>query len=167
MVPAGCEDFWAAFFRLLFDSHDSLERCTNDQGVYAFAVLAALAFGAFVVIDQIVALVKRFGFAATGAGNLGITLAGSPFWIAIKLLGIVAFGMVAAGIVAFFAAIVDFLQLAPQTAVAAGVLWQVIYAELLERLGERGQPDSRPPSSQGAQLPEPEVIQEPTEEVAE
>ena len=166
MEPKECEDFSSAFFRLLFDSHDQFERCTNDQGVFAFATLAALSFAAFVVIDQIVALVRRFGFTASGAGSLGINLDGSLAAIAAKVFGIIMFGMIAAWIVAFFAAVVDFLQLAPQTAVATGVLWQVIYAQLLARFGGKGKAEVSPPQARPPLPPEGE-IQRPTEEVAE
>jgi hypothetical protein len=112
-----------------------------------------------------VALVRRYGFAASRAGELGVDANGIGFGGA---LGIIVFGMVAAWIVAFFGAIIDFLQLAPQTAVATGVLWQVTYAQLLARFGNRDDsspPDQAPPNPVDAQPPPPE--QPATDEVAE
>ena len=151
-----------AFWRLLFDAYDAGERCTNVSGVYAFAALAALSFGAFVIVDLMVFVVRRFGFAAVGAGTLTIEREGTWWGISLKALAIVLFGMIAAWIVAFFAAVVEFLQLAPQTAIATGVLWQVTYAQLLARFGRDEEPraDDPPP-------PRPRDIQQPTDEVAE
>lgn len=167
MNPAACQNTSDAFWRLLFDAYDSAERCSDIYGVYAFATLAALSFGAFVVVDMMVFLVRRFGFAATGAGSLTIERDGSWWGVGIKTLAIILFGMVAAWIVALTAAVVEFLQLAPQTAIATGVLWQVTYAQLLARFG-RDQEEAG--GSQGAPLvppPSPPTIQPATEEVAE
>jgi hypothetical protein len=166
MEQTKCADFSDAFWRLLFDAYDGAERCTDVHGVCAFATLAALSFAAFVVVDLMVFVVRRFGFAAAGAGSLTIERDGTWWGITLKTLAIVLFGMLAAWIVAFFAAIVEFLQLAPQTAVATGVLWQVTYAQLLARFG-RDQ-EASPFTAQGAPpLPPPADIQQPTEEVAE
>ena len=159
MEPSKCTDFSDAFFRLLFDAYDSAERCADIRGVCSFATLAAVSFGAFVVVDLMVFVVRRFGFAAAGAGSLTIERDGTWWGISLKTLAIVLFGMIAAWIVAFFAAVVEFLQLAPQTAVATGVLWQVTYAQLLARFGrdQEGAPAPPPPPD----------TQQPTEEVAE
>ncbi|MCY0095051.1 hypothetical protein [Hoeflea ulvae] len=67
-----CSGVYEAFMRLLFDAHDTLPRCTDANGVLAFATLASLAFAAFVVIDLLVAIVRHFGFAADDAGEFGM-----------------------------------------------------------------------------------------------
>lgn len=136
MAANSCSDVQTAFERLIFDAHDTFERCEDPTGVLAFAFLAALAFGAFVIIDVMVALVRKYGFAAEGAGQMGLQSDTEGSWVfAGKALFVILFGMIAAWIVAFFAAVVDFLQTAPHTAVATGVLWQVTYAQLLNRFG--------------------------------
>lgn len=163
-----CQTTYEAFWRLVFESYDGLDKCGNVSGVYAFAWLASLAFGAFVVVDMMVFLVRRFGFAATGAGTLTIERNGTWLSISLKTAGIILFGMIAAWIVAFAAVIVQFLQLAPQTAIAAGVLWQITYAQLLARFGDdlQGGAGGGPGSPPGPP-PAPPVIQPATEEVAE
>jgi hypothetical protein len=114
---------------------------------------------------MMVFLVRRFGFAASGAGSLTISREGTWWGIGLKTIAIILSGMVAAWIVAFFAAIVEFLQLAPQTAVATGVLWQVTYAQLLVRFGRDQEEVRNPPAAVPPPLaPE---IQHETEEVAE
>jgi hypothetical protein len=165
MALEACASTYEAFWRLLFDSYDSSERCSDVEGVCAFATLAALSFGAFVVVDMMVFLVRRFGFAASGAGSLTISREVTWWGIGLKTIAIILSGMVAAWIVAFFAAIVEFLQLAPQTAVATGVLWQVTYAQLLVRFGRDQEEVRNPPAAVPPPLaPE---IQHETEEVAE
>lgn len=163
---ATCSDFGDAMWRLVFDAYLASERCNDVKGVYAFATLAACSFAAFVVVDLIVYTVARSGMTATGAGNLAIKWEGSGWALALKLFPIILFGMVAAWIVALFAAIVEFLQLAPQTAIAAGVLWQVTYAQLLARLGKEVK-DPPAPAPATAVVPSPTGIQAPTEEVEE
>ena len=165
-----CSGFSDAFFRLLFDAHDTLQRCNDANGVYAFATLASLAFGAFVLIDILVAIVRHFGFAAEDAGALGMDGDGNVWTTSFKAIGVVAFGMIAAWLVAFFAAIIDFLQMAPHTAVATGVLWQVTYAQLLARFGS----SVRDPNGQNdgageapGKPPPADEMQFVTEEVAE
>lgn len=168
---ADCSTVIDAFGRLVFDAHDKLDRCTNSEGVYAFAFLAALSFAAFVTIDLLVALVRKYGFAAEGAGDLGVKR-DAVGWTQVITTGlIIVFGAVAAWIVAFFAAVVDFLQTAPHTAVATGVLWQVTYAQMLNRFGstikspKNGSDPGTAPSTAGS-THEPEK-QPDTEEVAE
>jgi hypothetical protein len=75
--------------------------------------------------------------------------------------------MVAAWLVAFFAIVIEFLQLAPQTAVATGVLWQVTYAQLLARFGRDQDGTAGTGAPVAPPLPLPADIQQPTEEVAE
>lgn len=167
---AACSGFQDAFHRLVFDTHDQLSRCTDANGVYAFATLASLAFGAFVIIDLLVAIVRHFGFAANDAGDLGMNDQGGVWITSFKAIGVIIFGMVAAWLVAFFAAIIDFLQMAPHTAVATGVLWQVTYAQLLAKFGptvkDEDDPDAAGTSAAPVQ-PEPAEVQASTEEVAE
>lgn len=168
---ADCSTAIDAFSRLVFDAHDTMDRCTNSQGVYAFASLAALSFAAFVTIDLLVALVRKHGFAAEGAGDLGVRRDGVGIPQLKTTLLIIIFGAVAAWIVAFFAAVVDFLQTAPHTAVATGVLWQVTYAQLLNRFGStikspKDGSDQGTVPSRGGSTHEPEKQPE-TEEVAE
>lgn len=169
-----CESFSTAFGRLIFDAHDSFARCDDPTGVLAFSTLAALSFGAFVIIEVMVALVRRYGFAAEGAGSIGLDddQQASGLKLFGKSLFVIVFGMIAAWIVAFFAAIVDFLQTAPHTAVATGVLWQVTYAELLKRFGTTITEDTKEPDpTKDGQLPDRDdeeiEVQEATEEVAE
>lgn len=140
--PAGgsCDALMTAFYRLVFDAHDGLNRCGGENAVYAFAFLAALSFGAFVIIDFMVVTVRRFGLAAKGAGDLGRDSEGLSGWgFVVSTLMIVLCGAAGAWIVAFFAVVVDFVQTAPHTAVATGVLWQVTYGQLLERFGSNGE----------------------------
>ena len=167
-----CADFSTAFVRLLFDAHDTFARCEDATGVFAFASLAAIAFASFVIIDVMVALVRKYGFAADGAGSMGIDSEGaaSSWGFVGKSAFVIIFGMIAAWIVAFFAAVVDFLQTAPHTAVATGVLWQVTYAQLLNRFGATVKdPDQerRDPAELEEPVDEEAEIQEATEEVAE
>ena len=162
-----CAGFSEAFWRLLFDAYDGADRCTDTHGVLAFATLASISFGAFVVVDLMVFIVRRFGFAAAGAGTLTIERDGTWWGISLKTLAIVLFGMVAAWLVAFFAIVIEFLQLAPQTAVATGVLWQVTYAQLLARFGRDQEGTAGTGAPVAPPLPLPADIQQPTEEVAE
>lgn len=171
-ITNSCVDLYTAFARLIFDAHDKFDRCDDATGVVAFACLAALAFGAFVIIDVMVALVRKYGFAAEGAGSMGIDSGGeaSGWRIFGKSLFVILFGMIAAWIVAFFAAVVDFLQTAPHTAVATGVLWQVTYAQLLNRFGQTVKdPQAEKPDreEQNAPADEEAELQQATEEVAE
>lgn len=168
-----CSEFGEAFWRLIFDAYDQVERCSNEQAIFAFATLAAFSFAAFVVIDLMVLLVRRYGFAAKGAGELGIDGVGTVGSILMKALGVIVFGTIAAWIVAFFGAIVEFVQTAPQTAVATGVLWQVTYAQLLSRFGGRDAdrpPRPEAPEDQRVEDGEDEaemVLQRTTEEVVQ
>jgi len=164
-----CSGFSEAFWRLLFDAHDALPRCADANGVLAFATLASLAFAAFVVIDLLVAIVRHFGFAADEAGEFGMGDQGGVVITSIKAIGVIVFGMIAAWLVAFFAAVIDFLQMAPHTAVATGVLWQVTYAQLLARFGSTVKEDGGEPATNPHSPPLPafEEMQTATEEVAE
>lgn len=169
-----CSNFSSAFWRLVFDAHDGLARCDGYNAVLAFATLAALSFGAFVVIDVMVLMVRRYGFAANGAGELGVDGEGALKSILGKALAVLLFGAIAAWIVAFVAAIVEFVQTAPQTAVATGVLWQVTYAQLLSRFGGKDKDQAPKSEADPAKVPEVEadddadfVVQRATEEVAQ
>jgi hypothetical protein len=172
MAMQDCSGIGPAFRSLVFDAFDTHDRCAGETAVLAFATLAALSFAAFVVIDVFVLLVRRYGFAARGAGEFGIDDAGTPGSIVLKAVVVLVLGAAAAWIVAFFAAIVEFVETAPQTAVATGVLWQVTYAQLLSRFGGKDvnpAPDGKnPPDRPSLDRREGELpVQMVTEEVAQ
>ncbi|MBX3570010.1 MAG: hypothetical protein KF914_18250 [Rhizobiaceae bacterium] len=160
-VGPGCDAVLSAIYLLAFDSYDEGTPCTNDIGVYAFACLAALSFAAITAVDLIIFLLKRYGL-STSVSRVGFVSedgVGRTLW---KALLAVVLGAIAAWIVAFLAAIVEFLKIAPQTAVATGVLWQVAYAQLLTRLGS----EATPGKTSSAPVP-PRDIQKPAVEVEE
>jgi len=98
----------------------------------AFSCVAAAAFAAIVTIDLSVAMVRRFGFPAVGSGSLNIRHG-------VKATGmVVLFGAVGAFVVAGLAVLSGLLQVNAQTAVVAGVTWQVVYARMLARMLESG-----------------------------
>lgn len=101
----------------------------------AFSVVAALTFVAFVVIDFSVFMVRRYGFKALGAGELGIAHG-------IGTVVVIFFGAVGAMIVGFAAAILDLLQLNAQAGLVTGITWQIVYANMLARA--RGQAREQP-----------------------
>lgn len=152
-----CTSFSQAFWVLMFESQD-LTPCEGPEAVFAFAALCALAFGAFVLIDFLLSVIVKYGFQSDEEG-MGIEHGWSTFFI-------IVFGMVAAFIVGFFAAIIDFLQLNAQTAVATGVLWQIVYARMLSHFRERNAAagrDQPPPEA----IPDSEIVQPVTEELEE
>lgn len=98
----------------------------------AFAVVAAAAFVAIVTIDLSVTMVRRFGFPADGSGSLNIRHG------LVATAMVILFGAVGAFVVAGLAVLSGLLQINTQTAVVAGVTWQVVYAKMLARMLETG-----------------------------
>lgn len=136
MAAVACDSVYSAFWLLLFDAYDSSAPCSNDAGVYAFAWLAAISFAAITIVDIIIFLLRKYGMSAN-TSRAGFNNKDSWYAIVGKAALAIVAGATAAWIVAFLAAIVEFLKIAPQTAVATGALWQVAYSQLLTRLGSQ------------------------------
>lgn len=144
-MPEACDSVANAVSLLVFDAFDSDAPCQNATGVYAFAWLAAMSFAAVTIVDLIIFLLRKYGLSAN-ASRAGFRNEDSwPATVAKAALAIFA-GAIAAWIVAFLAAIVEFLKIAPQTAVATGALWQVAYSQLLTRLGNETGGTPPPPA---------------------
>lgn len=116
----------------------------------AFSVVAAMAFFAIVAIDFSVYMVRRFGFKAQGAGELGIAHG-------VGTLFVILFGTVGALIVAFATGVLDLLESNAQAAIVTGITWQVVYAKLLERVGGEARSISEEPQRVETAGPEDEI----------
>lgn len=158
-----CDAVVPAIRLLVFDSYDEHTPCSNDVGVYAFAFVAALSFAAVTAVDLFIFLLRKYGL-SSGNSRVGFANEDGVWTTLGKAALAVVLGACAAWIVAFLAAIVEFLKIAPQTAVATGALWQVAYAQLLTRLGSE-----TPGSGNAAERPGelPKDIQKPADEVEE
>ena len=112
---------------------------------FAFATWAAIAFIAFVLIDVSQFLVSKYSFRNAANSELGIK---HGFESTLLLLVV---GAIAAWVVGAFAYFIDLVNPTIQTSAAVGVLWQVVYAQMLARLkgvlpeAERGPPDDEMP----------------------
>lgn len=162
-----CNSVSGALRLLVFDAYDgSNTPCINDYGVYAFSMLASIAFVAVTVVDIIIFLLKKYGL-TSNTSRVGFETNDGFLVILFKASLAIVTGAMAAWIVAFLAAIVEFLKIAPQTAVATGALWQVAYSQLLTRLGNDIQGSNSGRGPVAPTLPPPVVVQRAETEVAE
>ena len=103
--------------------------------VLAFGSLAAIGFAYVVMIDLMRNFVVRYGPNGNSAIRSNATLSWT-FWVAVVV------GIVAAFFVAILASIFNILQLNAQSAIITGVTWQAVYANLVEMMEKKLEPNS-------------------------